>query len=167
MIHTQQTINTRRPNRKKIILLGLAVVIGVLVIMGAFKFVQRLNAPQPNLGSSFEYLGSQLSHCYFGGLVCDSDPFSDYYFATNLTEEQLKVFFKGAKYQEIAGGGGGASARYTFDELDFQTSDGRYFDIYYYHNVKPSQITAGLKDTTLPYGISIKDSGYLAAKSAL
>jgi hypothetical protein len=90
------------------------------VLICAFGFL-IFRAESPSLGSQLEYIGQRQFGCLLVVLCESSNPYSDYYFATDMTEDQLKAYFKGATYGSSVEGEG---ADYTFSILGFQTTEG-------------------------------------------
>ena len=165
MATNQQETAKKTPNRRKLTGWIVAVACAALVATAVTVLAVKMNANRvSDLGPAVEYIGQDQLRCYFWGLMCDSGAYKVYYFATNLTEEQMKEYFKGAKYVTS---GAGTGSDFTYDTLTFQTPDGRYFGIDYYHNVQPSKINNGLKQTNESNGVSMSDNDYAIAKSAL
>lgn len=75
------------------------IIIGLIVmasfILGFLTF-DHLNKQPRDLGPELEYIGKSEYGCWMPGF-CDSGPATSYYFATNLSLEELKTYFKDAK----------------------------------------------------------------------
>lgn len=141
--------------------IGLGIIIALLVFINIRGFVEE---PQ-DLGSELEYFGTTTYGCWF---ICDSPPNSTYYFATNLTQEELKEYFKGATYVEYPNRGGGGSGSYNFEDLYF-LSKGKQeeFPINYYDNTKTVIELKKLNQTNRQFVISIAASDYQIIKASL
>jgi hypothetical protein len=91
--------------RKKPTLVIAAAIISVMLLgFAAFNIHGQLN--QPSLGSQLEYIGQRQFGCLLVVLCESSSPSSDYYFATDMTEDQLKIYFKNARYVDVPNSGG-------------------------------------------------------------
>lgn len=141
----------------------LSIGIVLIGLWGVKTFIER---PQ-DLGTELEYIGKKTYGCYLHW-VCSSDPITSYYFGTDLTQDELKTYFKKAEYAEhpnLLGGGGGD---YSYDYLFFKPVNGaEEFSIDYYDN---TQVVIDLKDlrqTGKQNVISLTVEDFLAAQSAL
>lgn len=164
-------------HKKRTFLIGLAVLIGGIVLWAAIVYVYQ--APR-DIGDKIEYLGQRDYGCapFPLSFVCFSPPSTKYYFATSLTATELKTHFKNANYNQddpltlSAGGGGvatpdGRDIDYHFNYLLFTTNpSNQRFVITYYDNKEAMTIGAHLHQTDKPYIISMDPESYLLARSA-
>lgn len=76
----------------------------VFILTAVFFVTQAINAPK-NLGSQVEYIGQKNFGCAWWqgvltlGFCGDRDVNHSYFYATNLSEYQLKSYFKNAKVE--------------------------------------------------------------------
>lgn len=146
-----------------------AVLVAALAIYDYNKL--NANAIHPaNLGNELDYIGQRTYGCFLWW--CDSPNSTEYYFATNLSEEQVNAYFKGATYVPVPNDGGGmgtgvGGGSFIFHSLTFKMANGASFYLNYYHGIKPTQMDFGLKNTDKSYGISMTDQDFRAAEQAL
>ena len=136
----------------------LTAIIGVLVILvGWWGYVQIM--PHP-LGERLEYLGRQN----FGGWFIERS--SEYYYGTNMTQEELKTSFKKAHYDSSVQDIVGHSATYSSKDMLFNSNKGG-FVITYYNDANAVIESLHLPNSNKKHVISIIDSSYDIAKDAL
>lgn len=88
------------------------IIFGCIVLLFGAFFGTKLYIKRPrDLGPELEYVGKSTYGCYVP-YFCWTRPGGVYYFATDMTAEDLKGYFKKAAYVDnyVAGGGGGGSA---------------------------------------------------------
>lgn len=148
----------------------IGILIAIVAVMSVSIGYRILTTPQ-NLGSKLEYIGTYNAGCewwqipfYMGWC---SGPSNDYYFATDMTENEIKSYFSQASPSGQDGNGTGSSANYTFKEISFNTKNNTTFGVYYYDNTSKIISLKHLKETTKSHVISISASDYNQAKSAL
>ena len=157
----------KRISAKQRWLVGLSIFATLVSLLAIYDY-NKLNANvthPADLGSGLEYIGQHKFLCYFWGLSCYREAYSEYYFATDMSEDQLKTYFKGAEFQTMGTGGGGAG--FNFDDLAFKATNGQKFDLQYYYGIKSSEIFPDVKNTTKSYGVSMTENDYKIAKQAL
>jgi hypothetical protein len=147
--------------RHGLTLILISIILGLTLFFGVKAYLER---PQ-DLGPGLEYIGKSNYGCWF---VCDSTPASVYYFATDMTQDELKTYFKGATYVEHPNSLGGGGAGYNFSDLYFRPRQSdREFLIDYYDN---TQLVIGLfklKQTNRHSVISISEKSYTTVLDAL
>lgn len=123
--------------------------------------------PEPqNLGQQLEYVGKDDLGCVLWW--CEVEPYSVYYYATDMSTDQLKSYFSKAQFTNEPDGGGSFSADYTSKGVQFKLNDAnRTFLIQYYDNTQAVIRLIHLKPTTKSHIISITDSGYQLALQSL
>jgi hypothetical protein len=77
---------TRNISKKQKILMAIA---GVMIALGGW-WVYVSFMPHP-LGDKLEYLGKRDGGCW----VCDSKPYTSYFYATDMTPQQVADYFQG------------------------------------------------------------------------
>ena len=111
-----------------------------------------------------EYIGKQDHGCYIG--FCDSSPGSTYYYATNMTADNLKTYFTKAPYDIAAQDEAGVSTNYNFTRIHFNSSEGDFI-VDYYSNATGVINSKHLTPTTKKNVISISDAYYNSVKKSL
>lgn len=150
---------------------GLFVI--AFIIISVKVFVDR---PQ-DLGPELEYIGKEHTGCplplplgYI--MLCSSEPGEEYYFATNLSMDELKKRFNAtsAPNDNLPDGTGAATSgpgeylEYTFEFLSFKSLEGKRFTITYYNNKKAILLLGGLSNSSKASIISLDKESYQVAK---
>lgn len=99
-----------------------------------------------------EYLGKED---YGSILGFDYQPYSEYYYGTDMSIGELEKYFKGATVDDSSQQTSGAT-------VIMFTRNQKKFDIYYYWSKKETSFTTGKKAV-----ISMVDEDYKLAKEAL
>ncbi len=143
------------------------ILIATLVIIATIGVIAYIITPK-DLGPKLHYIGKKDYGCLQFPLffICPNDVYSVYYYATDLTQDDLKSYFKSAQYVDDKADGGGSSANYSFAHVNFKKNN-KDFVFTYYNNTQAVITDNNLKDTSLPYIISIGDFDYDLAKSSL
>jgi len=154
-----RVINIYKKHQFLTVLFGVILVL--IMVFGVKAYIER---PQ-DLGAGLEYIGKTDYGCY---VFCDSNPASVYYFATDMTQDELKGYFKNADYVEHPNSGGGGGAGYNFDDLYFKPRNGNdEFLINYYDNTQNVLTTNRLKQTSKKSVVSMGSFYYLYAREGL
>jgi len=73
----------------------IGLILGLIIVGAAGFFVYYIIAASPKpLGNKLEYIGKDSYGCW---LVCDSNPSSVYYYATDMNAEEVVKYFKKAQ----------------------------------------------------------------------
>ena len=154
MKNTQKSLKFSKKN----IFLGTAGVL-IVVLVSWWTFFNFM--PRP-LGGGLEYLGKKD---YGGGLFySDSDPYAEYYYATDMDIKEIKSYFP--KTEAEVSTEFGSSISYTIELLRFKT-DQNSFVITYYSDAKAIVKEAKIRDTNKKYVVSIAGFDYETAKATL
>ncbi len=140
------------------------VTFAFFTVLGLFVYI---NIPK-DIGSKLHYIGREDYGCMPFPLffVCFGPIGSTYYYSTDLTQDELKNYFTKMQYVKDEADAGGFSADYNYKNLHFK-NDNEDFVIVYYDNTQAVIERKNLKNTSLPYVISISDFDYDLAKSSL
>jgi len=162
-VTTKQTRLTKI--QKWLIATGCLLILGFLAIL--FFLFSPTQYPAGNgeypLGDKLEYIGKQDYGCRVG---CDSAPSSVLFYATDMTKEELKGYFRGAIYDKNLDSGGGG-AEYNFKDISFSPLEGsRGFTLSLYSN-KNILNNGSFKQTSKQNILSISFDSYPFAKENL
>jgi hypothetical protein len=154
--------------KARFLLLLAALFIGILM----FVLVQSLEKPE-NLGPKLEYIGTETTGCplplplgYL--LLCSQEPGKEYYFATDMREEELKSYFKNAYYPSQDESQRGTDSFYKRHDLRFNLkNDMGFFIVYYYYETEQILAINKQLQPKKQYIVSIRKDYYPTAKSAL
>lgn len=141
-----------RPVKKR--WLFVAIIIVLVLLIGWWAYDQHRERP---LSNSFEYLGKSDYGCW---VVCDSNPGSTYYYATDMSVKEVTNYFKRTT----------SSSLRTFDGItDFtlKTKSGNTISIYYYIDKNRVRSEGFNKETNKKAIVSIPSFHYDTAKDAL
>src|SRR5579862_4408543 len=104
------------PPRKQHLQLIVIIVVVTAIALAAFVWAWPYAIlPPKSLGSQLQYVGKQDEGCWW--LICDATPSTTYYFATDMTPEELVGYFRGAKCGLNFNGGTG-NGDYSGGEID-------------------------------------------------
>lgn len=141
------------------------VLVGLTVVLLAFFNIKAYIERPQDLGPELEYIGKSDYGCYF---FCDASPGSVYYFATDLTQEELELYFTKATYVDYPNVGGGGGAHYNFDFLFLRPfGSEEEFVFSYYDNSQAVIDVNHLKQTNKQYIISISGFHFMRAQASL
>lgn len=150
----------KRLHKKQIIVLSISSII--VLFVGWWGWWQL--GPKP-LGSGLEYLGKSDYGCLW---ICDAEPGSKYFYATAMTEDELKTYFEKANFRISPGDGGGSSGDFSFQSLHFVNEGGKEFIIEFYTQpeavARSYKLTPVASDKTI---LSINAQNYDLAKRSL
>lgn len=144
---------------------GLLVIVAIIGI-----FIYQIVTTPRNIGPKLEYIGTYNAGCewwempfYLGWCA---GPSNAYYFATDMSENEIQNYFKNAAPSQNENKTTGSSTNYAFKELDFHLKNGGVFAFYYYDNTQAVIDELDLHKTTKNHIISISADDYQKAKSA-
>lgn len=157
---------TSRLSRKAKII--ISIIIGFIVLVLGISVLTNL--PKADLGPKLNYIGKEDYGClpfpFF--FVCDSPTGSVYYFATDMSKEELKRYFTKAQFRDNPNSLGGGGSVSNFEYLDFVPREGGdTIVIAFYDNPQAVIKMRNLRDTSQKNVISISDEDYDLAKNAL
>lgn len=140
-------------------------LIGFLIAVSVSLFAIKSYFDIPRLGPKLEYIGqSQYGGCFL--LLCEGLPITEYYFATEMSEEEVKGYFGGAQYitptPPI-----NTDDRFKRHNMPFDlSSNGARFIVSYYYD--PSFILRlyRLRKANKPYVIGVQDKYFPLAEQA-
>lgn len=141
--------------KKKYIILG---IIGAIIISFAGWWAYDNFSSRP-LGKKLEYVGKTNYGCY---VFCDSKPGSTYYYATDMTLEEIGSHFSKASLKQK----NDSDSFHAYTSLWLVTPDGS-FDVYYYASADMLPKGIASKDTQASHFISLTASKYSLAKDSL
>jgi len=146
-------------------LILLGVIIGVVGVLLVFAVRTYLTTDRPSdLGSKLEYIGKVNKDCF---PVCGDPWTSTYFFATDMTFEEIKEYFSKAKYipSDIANDN---SRGYRVIGYKSSESDGG-MQLYFYDDITsvPERVKSLLEKSRKKYAVRIYSVYYTKFKSAL
>ena len=155
------------PPRKQHLQLIVIIVVVTAIALAAFVWAWPYAIlPPKSLGSQLQYVGKQDEGCWW--LICDATPSTTYYFATDMTPEELVGYFRGAKpaCESLSVDSAANYSGTTFACGSLTTAEGF---AYTYHDNNPRAVvqTFNLKRTNLHFIVSIDSTDYNQAKAAL
>ncbi len=146
-----------------------AMVALTIVGGGILIALPGLNHPK-DLGTRLAYVGrDNWGGCFLW--LCESKAYSNYYFATNMDNEELKTYFKGASFAgsegEAQSNNSDVNSSNTQLYFDLKNDANQGFTLTSYDNVDYIVNSHHLKKTGKTHIIKVLDSSYLIAQSAL
>lgn len=154
----------KKLSKNKIITLVLTAVLIIVAVIGV-NIIQ--NQPQ-DLGPELEYIGKRHTGCplplplgYI--MLCSSEPGEEYYFATDLSNEELKTYFKNAHFVEQLTPTRGTAPDYNYEYVEFKNSAGS-FTFFYYDNTTNVRSAFKLKPSVKTHIVSIDEKGLSIAR---
>lgn len=132
------------------------ILLLICAIGGVVLYRHTLSYP---LGSKLEYIGKVDYGCW---LVCDSNPASTYYYATDMSVNDVIAYFKRLHLE--------GEVRTINEVADFSLTDSVNNDVsIYYYNQKQAALhdNPSLRSSQKKYIISVPDFDYQLAKSSL
>lgn len=154
-----------RKNGIILLLLGLFIVVYGVVAFAAFT-PQKYHSPDVEhpLGDRVEYVGKEDYGCT-RGYCGDTGPGSTYYYATDMSVEQVIAYFKKAKKASVVREPSVTGSKVFFG---IRLSSGETLYTYYYTDgTELYQSHAGLKQTSKPYFLEVPGSKYQALGDSL
>jgi pimeloyl-ACP methyl ester carboxylesterase len=143
----------QKPLRSGLFVMLVACVLSAL-LFAAWKYYLR---PPQSLGAQLEYVGKSSYGCWW--LACDSTPGSTYYFATDMTADELSHYFRrtDCNTNDHSGLGGPDYAGIYID----CTLSGKTLEITYYNNRQwvDTYIGQKLADTIACFATSSREEG--------
>lgn len=167
--------NTKTPQANSHTLRTVIIVITIVCLFwgGVYAYfkiqtMNEVNKPYP-LGDSskLEYVGRVGYGCW---IICDANPSSTYYYATNMSLDETIAYLKKAALDNkpqlgyTSGGGNNDIAEYW---LNFKNSNGDTFDAYYYDSAAPLVDYYHLKKTSKLHMINVDSNSYDLFKNSL
>lgn len=145
--------------KKGILLAALATTV---LLAGLFIILQQIKTYP--LGNDLEYVGKSDYGCY---LLCDANPDSTLYYATDKNIPALDDYFSKAHLVFVSDTGGGSSG-FTDQVIRFKQSgtDESFYGTFYEDGNAVSTHN-GLPHTTKKHVISFRRSTYQTAKESL
>ena len=142
--------------QKKILLIIASIALAIAIAVVTLWMLNSTSQSYP-LDNQLEYVGKDDYGCH---LFCDSSPQSTYYYATDMTIEQLITHFKNAQLDQ--------KPRTINQVTDFTlSSNGQDISVYHFSSKKEIIEKYPLSQTTKSFIISIPSFDYQAAKAAL
>jgi hypothetical protein len=162
--------NTKSPTNphKKINIIVCSVLALFVIIGGGGWFLySRLVPPTYPLGERLEYVGEEKYGCY---LICDANPASTYYYATDMSVEEVVMYFKGAVLKndsdyELTTDPKTSPITFSLGTNKNEKSIEFYID--YYIDGSEETKNLALKRTSKNHLIIINSGDYQTAKDAL
>lgn len=100
-------------------------------------------------------------------MICDAPHTEIYYFGTNITEEELKIYFTNATFMDDSFVGDGGE-HYSYRGLRFALNKSTTFFVNYYDNAQAVISENNLKNTkNKSHVISVDHEDYELIKKAL
>jgi hypothetical protein len=142
--------------------------IGTCIAVIAFGSIvyQSFSQKTYPLGDELEYVGKSDYGCLY---ICSAWPGTTFYYATDMTTEEVVGYFKGARRDPSLDGPGGyvsSSTPYTFDSLGLRTPSG-IFIINIYSDSNLTIRDYGLMNTTKATVLSLDKKYFLEAQQSL
>jgi hypothetical protein len=151
----------------------LTIIFVLFISLAIFSAIKLYVEAPRDLGNRLEYIGKSNASCewwelplYFG--FC-AGPSYEYYFATDMGIEELKGYFRKAKFVQHDNLGGASSSKWRAEYIPFELNDNsdRGFTFLLYNDAHIIVEEESLQQTTKPYVISIHEDSYPLAQSAL
>lgn len=149
---------------------GIFIVMLILIafLMSGISWVRQLQAPQ-DLGPQMSYVGRKDFGCVLWW--CETQKYSMYYFATDMEDEALKVYFDAAIFKRSERQEPSDVAVTSVNEVQFyfglKSQDRQGFTLSRYDNTDYVVQTYKLRKTGKKYIVEVLDSSYETAKSVL
>jgi hypothetical protein len=138
-------------------LILLTIAIFVIGVVGWVVYVNKV-VSYP-LGDRLEYVGKRDFGCY--GL-CDSAPTSTYYYATDMTVEEVEGYFRGARLVQLY-----QPDKYQVYTTFYFDNDNYDFNIHYYPTLSDIGEEINLNHSDKKHYIGLAKSKYDTAKKSL
>jgi hypothetical protein len=145
----------------------IILTIGVLLLILAGYWAWNNFSPKP-LGSKLEYIGKEDYGCII--LFCDSGPSSTYYYATDMSLEEVKKYFGKASASEPNMQGTNSRKNnkgIILWSINFKLNQSQSFLVDYYKDGKYVASDRNLQTISKEHLISIDAKDYLTIKSSL
>jgi hypothetical protein len=161
------------PKEKKKTLINVAIAAVSIIIVAAI-FIIRFTPwvwydhSEKPLGIIMEYIGKHDYGCAPGPCI-GGEPGTTYYYATDMSMEEVEGYFKGANVKKIENFSGQSSAGYFYTYLSFELkSNGSRKTIINYYNDGAAVIkTMSLRKSLKKYAISLDAVDYVLIKAGL
>lgn len=150
----------------------LAAFGALIILLGGLAMAGVIKGNDPgNLGANLQYVGKYNSSCdWWGGVVsmgfCSSQ--YEYFFATNMTVEELKVYFGRAKLVDYQDYSDAADAAFSGAELKYQRQGASQdFSVFYYNSSDGVINRYHLKATDKSHMVVVRDFNLGEARASL
>ncbi|MDB5186901.1 MAG: hypothetical protein JWM07_373 [Candidatus Saccharibacteria bacterium] len=154
-----------KKSRKKIYIIGTVVGASLLAILSWWAYTAIVSYP---LGEKLEYIGKKDTGCYINLVICDSNPSTTYYYATDLNQDQLVTYFHKASHLETQDSAVTSSSGYTYDYITFRAPDtNSIIDISYYNDANLIVRDMRLESTSKKHVISLDAKYYNTLQDSL
>ncbi len=143
----------------------MGCIAALLVICLSIFMITRTRQPE-DLGSRLQYVGKKDLGCrpLLMFFFCDGgESYTEYYFATDLDQEGIKKYFNGAEYMTSVPTVG---ADNNYQMLEFRINNNEFW-VSFYDSKEAVLDHVAHKQTNKPYIMSVTNSYYELAKSAL
>lgn len=158
----------------KIILVLSWVVFIPIVLAATIPFPLEFNSKTPkDIGSSLEYIGKKEQTCTVVSTLiffCNPNVPDTYYYATDMSQDQLKTYFKKAKYDDYPNANAGKAttdSQHVGFILLKDSEVGFGFDFYNYDNAKAIREDLHLKASPKANILRITEGQYDLAQESL
>ncbi len=148
-------------------LLKNKVFIVTFIFVAVVSVFVYVNIPK-DIGSKLHYIGRHEGNCLPFPLffLCLGSDGAELYYATELSEEDLKRYFTKARLSPETSELNVSGSGYSYDSLDFKI-DNDSFRLKRYYKKQDIINAYNLKEVNLPYIISINSHSYDLVKSSL
>jgi len=144
-------------NKKRIAI--ILSTIGILLIGTLGWLIYSTYIATYPLGNKLEYIGKTNYGCWW---VCDADPASTYYYATDMDTNQIKSYFHAAKFDQEPRTIG------TTTDFSLLSKNNKIISIHIYKDKQDENLTwRHLQNSNKKYIVSIPSFNYPAAKDSL
>ncbi len=139
-----------------------------LLVIGGLWINKFVNEPR-DLGPKLQYIGKVSNDNIIGYflLVAGGSISTDYFYATDMSEDELKDYFGKATFIDDPNPIKSFGSDYTSVELDFRTTNGNIFSIQYYDNTDAVISNKGLGKTNKKRVLNIDKDDYKLIKDSL
>jgi hypothetical protein len=157
---TKTPPNTKKARIALAITIAITILIAIWVAFYAWgsSSYSSPDVPRP-LGDKLEYIGKEDYGCT-GGL-CDSGPSSTYYYATDMSIEEIESYFKKAATEHPS------DRESSSTRIWLKTSSGKSFIVRYYDDKNTIVEKYNLTASQRKYVISLESTNYETARASL
>jgi hypothetical protein len=159
------SIQPKKSRKKAYVFAGISILIVLVISLAWWIYTTTLTYP---LGDKLEYVGKKDTGCYISLTICDSRPSTTYYYATNLSQNELTRYFKNTSEAEVESSAVTTSTGYTYDYVTFHlpnTPD--LINVSYYTDSALITRDMKLQPSSKRHVISINSKYYAALRESL